>query len=259
MLTGIFASIRVEILKVFKSIIFRITAGISCFISLIMGMFMYFIKNPDILPPGLLKTKVDLAAVSADWPSYFGFLVMIGAVLGIILFGFIVSWVFGREYSDKTIKDILVLPTSRAVIVLSKLITVFIWSIFLSIIMLIISVCIGTLIQLPLWSERAFFSFLNNYFTGVLFALLLSPAAAFLACCGRGYLAPVGFVILCMGLANLFANIGLGAYFPWSIPLLYTEAAGGSELNTASYIILGTAFLAGTAGTILHLKYADQY
>lgn len=259
MIKDILASLSIEILKIRKSIIFRITAGISCFISLIMGMFMYFIMNPDILPPGLLKTKVDLAAVTADWPSYFSFLIMLSAVLGIILFGFIVSWIFGREYSDKTIKDILALPVSRTSIVVSKFTAVFIWSIFLSIISLLTSICIGTLINLPLWSQEIFTGFLKKYFITAFLTLMLSPAAAFIASFGKGYLAPVGFVILCMGLANLFGNIGLGAYFPWSIPLLFTEAVGGSSLYPVSWIILFLTFLAGAAGTILQWKFADHY
>ena len=87
MIRDIFVSIGIEILKIRKSIIFRITIGVSVFISLIMAMFMYFIMHPDILPPGLLKTKVNLAAVAADWPSYFSFLEMIISIQGIILFG----------------------------------------------------------------------------------------------------------------------------------------------------------------------------
>jgi ABC-2 type transport system permease protein len=259
MLKSVLVSLGIEILKIRKSMIFRITAGVSCFISMIMGMFMYFIMNPDILPPGLLKTKVDLAAVSADWPSYFSFLLMLAAVLGIILTGFLVSWIFGREYSDKTIKDILALPTSRTAIVIAKLTAVFIWSILLNALSLIVSLGTGILTGLPEWSDQLFTGFLAKFFTTVLLTSFLTPAAAFAASRGKGYLAPVGFVMLCMGLANLFGNIGLGAYFPWSIPMLYTEAIGGSDLNPASWVIIILTFIAGTEGTILQWKYADQY
>ena len=45
---------------------------------------------------------------------------LLGAVIyGVLEFGiaFIVAWVFGREFSDRTAIDLLVLPTSRSVIV----------------------------------------------------------------------------------------------------------------------------------------------
>lgn len=261
MIKDIFVCLGIEMLKIRKSMIFWITIGISVFISLIMGMFMYFIMHPAILPPGLLKTKVNLAAVAADWPSYFSFLEMIAGILGIVLFGFIVSWIFGREYADKTIKDILALPVTRTTIVLSKLIAMAIWSILLCFVTVIVSFGAGILIKLPLWSEKVFLDFISIYFVTVFLSLLLSPPTAFIASAGRGYLPPIGFVIGCMALANLFGNIGLGAYFPWAIPMLYTDAIGGpgSELSTISYIILILTCLAGTAGTVVQWKYADQH
>ncbi|MBN1700144.1 MAG: ABC transporter permease [Spirochaetales bacterium] len=261
MIRDITASLGIELLKIRKSLIFIITIGISVFISAIMGMFMYFIMHPDILPPGLLKTKVDLAAVSADWPSYFGFLEMIIGILGIILFGFVVAWIFGREYSDKTVKDILALPSSRTSIVISKLLATAVWSLLISVIIIATGLLAGFIIKLPLWSEQALFDYIRICVTTALLSLLLAPPAAFIASAGHGYLAPVGFVIGCMGFANLFGNIGLGPYFPWAVPMLYAGAVEGpgSELSAASYVILVTTCLAGTIGTIAWWKYADQY
>ena len=49
---------------------------------------------------------------SADWNSYFGILTQSIGVGGVLIFGFVASWIFGREYSDGTAKDLLALPTS---------------------------------------------------------------------------------------------------------------------------------------------------
>jgi ABC-type transport system involved in multi-copper enzyme maturation permease subunit len=261
MIKDIFVSLGIEILKIRKSLIFWITIGISVIISMILGMFMFFIMHPDILPSGILKTKVNLAAISADWPSYFGFLEIVAGVLGIILFGFIVTWIFGREYADKTIKDVLALPVSRTTIVLSKLIAVAIWGLLLCVLVMAVGLGAGALIRLPLWSQKALEDFIRIYFISAFLSLFLSPPAAYVASAGRGYLAPIGFVIACMGLANLFGNIGLGAYFPWAIPMLYTNAVEGSgtELSITSYLILILTGLTGIFATIIHWKYADQH
>ncbi|MBC8390663.1 MAG: ABC transporter permease [Actinobacteria bacterium] len=46
---------------------------------------------------------------------------------GVIGFGFVTSWVFGREYSYRIIKNMLTLSISRYIIVLSKFIAAAIW------------------------------------------------------------------------------------------------------------------------------------
>jgi len=240
--------------------IFWITLGLASFISLMIGMIMIFVMHPDILPPGLLKTKVAIAAVSADWPAYFGFLQQASGALGIILFGFIISWNYGREYSDRTVKDLLALPVSRVSIFSSKLLAVFLWCVLLSVEMYCVSLAIGFLIKLPLWDMAVFYDFTRIYFFSALLSYLLCPAFAFVASAGRGFLPAIGFLILSLGLANFFGTIGWGAYFPWAIPMLYTQAIGssGGRLALVSYIILFSTGFAGTAGTLLFWKYADQ-
>lgn len=253
-------SLSVELGKITRSAIFLITVCAGVFIALVIGLMMVLIMNPGILPPGILKTKISLAAVSADWPSFFSFFEQAGGALGIILFGFISAWTFGREYSDRTLKDLLALTAPRSAVVLGKFAAVFLWSAILAVVMYATGMLTGYLVRLPLWSMDAMFAFNRVFFISVFLTTLLSPAAAFIASAGRGPLPAIGFILLCMGLANLFGTIGLGAYFPWSIPMLYTGAVGGpgSQLHTASYVILGITCVAGISGTVLFWKYADH-
>jgi ABC-2 type transport system permease protein len=44
--------------------------------------------------------------------------------------------VFGREYSDRTLKDLLALPTLRSAIVLAKFVVVASWSAALTVVIL---------------------------------------------------------------------------------------------------------------------------
>src|SRR5699024_12695086 len=73
---------------------------------------------------GFISTKAQIAG-EATWPSYLNLYAQIIAVGGIFVFGFVNSWIFGREYADNTIKDLLALPYPRAVIVLAKFVTSF--------------------------------------------------------------------------------------------------------------------------------------
>ena len=70
---------------------------------------------------GLLGTRPRLRGGAADWPAYLTLVSQIVAVGG-MLFGMILIWLFGREFSDRTAKDLLALPTSRAAVVLAKLV-----------------------------------------------------------------------------------------------------------------------------------------
>lgn len=63
----------------------------------------------------------ETADGGTEWEQY---LLMLGSMIsigGIIGFGFVFSWLFGREYSDRTVKDLLSLPMSRWRIVRAKL------------------------------------------------------------------------------------------------------------------------------------------
>jgi ABC-2 type transport system permease protein len=73
---------------------------------LIGGFFMLILRDPDLARrAGLISTKAQITMGAADWPTYLGFLALGTAVGGIMIFGLIGSWVFGREYSDRTVKD----------------------------------------------------------------------------------------------------------------------------------------------------------
>ena len=52
------------------------------------------------------------------------------------------------------------------------------------------------------------------------------PPVALLASAGRGYLPPLGWAILTVFLAQILAAIGWGAWFPWSVPALFSGLAG---------------------------------
>ncbi|WP_039838516.1 ABC transporter permease, partial [Paenibacillus sonchi] len=55
-------------------------------------------------------------------------------------------WVFGREFSDRTIKDLLAKPISRAKIVLSKFLVILAWCLLLSIYMFAVGLAVGALL-----------------------------------------------------------------------------------------------------------------
>src|SRR4030095_14516091 len=92
------------------------------------GLFMFIMKDPQrARDMGLLSVKAQLAMTTAEWTTFFSVLTQAVAVGGAIVFSIVTAWMFGREFSDHTAKDLMALPTSREVIVTAKLITISAW------------------------------------------------------------------------------------------------------------------------------------
>ena len=86
---------------------------------------MYILADPErARRMGLIGQKAQLAGGGSDWPAYFAFLAQAATVGGFVLFAFVIAWVFGREFSDGTVRYLLALPTSRATIIAAKLVVV---------------------------------------------------------------------------------------------------------------------------------------
>jgi ABC-2 type transport system permease protein len=228
-----------------------------------MMSLMFFVqKHPEIAAKlGMIGTKATLLRFGKpDWSSYLGFLTQGMAGVGLIGFGFVTSWVFGREYADRTIKDILALPVLRSFIVLSKFIVVVIWCILLLVGFWIFGLICGKIIDLDGWTDDLIIQLTIIYLKTTLFTISLCTLVAFLASYSRGYLLPMGFVILTMIMASFTGLVGLGPYFPWAIPGLISVPAGTEELQLTigSYLILVFTSIIGFTGTIAWWRFADQ-
>ncbi len=249
-------ALSVELLKARRSSVTLFTALGAALLPLVGGFFMIVLKDPELAQRvGLVSAKARILAGAADWPTYLELLAQGLAVGGIILFGFVGSWVFGREYADRTAKDLLALPTPRAAIVAAKFVVVLLWSAVLVILVLLLGFGVGALIGLaqaapPLLLQGA----VSIVIAAVLTIALVTPVA-FFASAGHSYLAPLGFVFLTLLLAQVVAVAGWGEYFPWSIPALFAQ---GEPLGAISYVIVAATCAVGIAVTSAWWELADQ-
>ena len=230
----------------------------SLFMPLGIAFLIFVAKNPEISKNlGLVSAKANLMAYSAtDWPTYLGLFGQIIAAGGFVLFILIISWVFGREFTDGTLKDMLAVPVQRASILLAKFIVVAIWSVGLTIVILIAGLVTGAIINLPGGSFDVIFHGSVVVMVTACLAIIVVMPFAFLASVGRGYLLPIAGAILIMMMANLVALMGWGEYFPWGVPGL--NAMGKSSLTPVSYWIVVLTGLAGMYVTYVWWKFADQ-
>lgn len=255
-----YAALWPEFLKVRRSKIIWATIAVSFLVPCVIGLFMIILKDPEQAKNlGLIGTKAQMVAGTADWPAFFNSMSQAGAIAGLFVFGFVAVWVFGREYSDRTMKDLLALPTARWAIVTAKLTVVLIWCLALTVLIYALGLGIGAVIGLPQWSSELAIQSGFNFGISCLLTIACITPVCLAANLGRGYLLPLGFVILVLAAAQILAVMGWGEYFPWAIPALYSEIRGSAAvLSPASYIIVILTCIAGTAATFAWWYKADQ-
>ncbi len=252
---------RVELLKARRSKMPLVTLLAFSLAPFAGGFFMFVLKDPELARRmGLISVKAQIIAGSADWPTYLGVLAQALAIGGVILFSLITSWVFGREYADHTVNDLLALPTPRTAIVLAKFMLILLWSAALTVAIYLIGLGVGTAVGLPPAPGEIFWQGAITIAISAALTIALTTPIAFFASAGHGYLPPMGVAILAVIAAQIVAAAGWGEYFPWSIPALYSGMAGPAfaAIDPASYLILILATLLGLVGTIAWWELADQ-
>jgi ABC-2 type transport system permease protein len=224
-----------------------------------LAFLMFIYKNPTFARSiGLISAKANLAGGAATWPYYLGLLGQAIAIGGILVFSLVESWVFGREFADGTLKDLLAVPVARATILLAKFLVVALWSLLLTVMLFLASLLLGAAIGLSQGTVEVFWH--GTATLAVVACLVIATVFpfAFFASVGRGYLLPMGVTLLVLVLGNVVAVAGWGNYFPWAVPALYAELTGRVNLDAASYLLVLLTGLAGMAGTYLWWRWADQ-
>ncbi|MDP2859201.1 MAG: ABC transporter permease [Bacillota bacterium] len=249
-------AVWIEMRKAMRSRVPLFTALGYLMMPLASAFLIYISKDPELARKlGLISAKASLLVSTADWPTYLKLVVQFAAIGGFFFFCLSISWVFGREFVDGTLKDLLAVPVPRSSIVLAKFIVVAVWSAALTLEIYIVSLVMGVAIRLPQGSAGMILhGSVLLAVTACMAILLVTPFALF-ASVGRGYLLPMGAVVLTAILANLVVVTGWGEYFPWSVPGLYAQ---GSSLRPISYWIVILTGLAGMVGTCCWWQYADQ-
>jgi ABC-2 type transport system permease protein len=224
-----------EILKTYKTSVFLVVTIAFTFL------------------PGISLIKY-FNATGASWDLYFTDIQTFTSLF-VIGFAFTTCWIFGREYTDKTINDLLVKPVSKLSIALSKFITIFLWNSLLTIIMFTVVVLIGVYLGLSGGTVALILNYFLVFMATSLLTMFVSTVSSFAANVTKGYLAPIGLIFLIMIIMNVVDNVGLSAYVPWTIPCLLLS---DGVLSPISILILVITGIAGFAGTVAVWRFAEQ-
>jgi ABC-2 type transport system permease protein len=264
-MSGLRAAISVEFLKARRSKVpWAIAAGFSLG-PIVGGIFMLILKDPARARQlGLLGAKAQLTAGTADWPTFVNLVSQAVAIGGGILFAFLFAWLFGREWSDRTIRDLVASPTRRSSVVLAKIAAGSIWAAGIAAwalaLALVIGLSIDALVGLPGRSDNVIVHGLAGAAAAAVLTIALQTFTAFFASAGRGYMPALAWAVFAVFLAQIFAVLGWGAWFPWSVPALLSGAAGpdAEPVSAAGVLIVLATALVGLVATIAWWERADQ-
>jgi ABC-2 type transport system permease protein len=259
---GFYAALSTEILKARRSKMLWISMLLFIFMGLMIGLLMSISKHPEIAGKSVvINTKASLIG-KADWPTYLNLLIQMVLTIGSIGSGIVTIWVFGREYTDRVVKDLLALPVSRKVFVMSKFIIIVVWSIMLLLLLFVTALFAGLIVNLDSWSPSVIKNYFIVYIVSAFLTVLLCSPVALITCLSRGYLLPIAFVFLTLIMTQfIYAAIpAIITYFPWAIPALFSGVAGSDMPHPGiiSYSVLIITSGAGFLGTAAWWHFADQ-
>jgi ABC-type transport system involved in multi-copper enzyme maturation permease subunit len=224
------------------------------------GLFMWIALEPGRAAElGLMGAKADLVGIEATWSGYLATITQMVGIVGGLLLAVIAAYVYGREYTEGTAKNMLALPLPRWWVVVAKLMVVALWWLALVAAILLEAAGVAVALGLPGYSRTTLAAGVADVSMAAAAVFLLTPVVAWLASLGRGYLPPLGFAMLALVLGNVLGATGWGKWFPWSIAPLFAGVAGPrvEVLAPGSIGVLLATFAVGLAATIAHVRRAD--
>lgn len=212
-----------------------------------------------ILSPAL-NALIFLNYPKMEWGSFFHqTLLFISMLMGPMMFGLIISYVFGREFVEGTSNNLLTAPAKREKIVLAKLVVTLLWSAFLAVLTWLATIGFGMLVGVGPFPTEFAGTYLVRGLISTLLICMPIPITGLVAVMFRGYIPPMAFAAgsTLVGLVAV-QSPKWSVRMPWSIPDIYlTTAKVGEVLPISCLIILASVFMAGTLALTLYVRFGD--
>ncbi|MBE1533116.1 ABC transporter permease [Actinomadura algeriensis] len=202
-----------------------------------------------------LGGKSEALGITPDWPGFHTALMQVNAAGGFLLFGILVTWTFGREFSDRAVLDLLALPTSRTAIVLAKFTITATWLLLLGVLQTAGWLATGTLLDLP--GPLAAHAYLDLFVLLILNIALTLPVGL-AASAGRGYLPGVAATVALLVSGVAAATLGGAGWFPWAVPATIGGLTGAPSATVGGPAIAAATAAAGVAATVLWWRRSDH-
>lgn len=179
-------------------------------------------------------------------------------IIGVPLYGVVTTYLFNREYTENTLKNILTIPVSRVSFIMSKTLLLFMWIMMLTVTAWGITLVLGLLTQFNGINISVLTESLKQFIIGGLLLFILSSPIILLTLVMKNYVPTIIFTVVITLINVMGGNSEHRALFPWAAA---GDIANDTLLPTYppeySYIgIIATALIGFTA-MIVYFKKVD--
>jgi ABC-2 type transport system permease protein len=170
--------------------------------------------SPDVV------AKLGPLVASGGWPGYLSAALQVTAAGSAGACGILLSWSFGREFSEGTVSGLFALPVSRQAIAASKLIVYLLWSVVAAAAVTVVLVAAGLLTGLGELTASDIGVAIRLPLLIVLTAFMATPAA-WVSTLSRGLLGGIAVTIALVASAQVLVFAGSGPWYPPAAPALW--------------------------------------
>ena len=213
-----------------------------------------------ILPPLLMFIATFAFDETQTFEMLFSSVNMyMSALFAILLFAIMISYLFGREYNEHTLKTMLTIPVSRGKFLMSKYIMFLAWILILTVVTSMSTMAFGFVAGLDGFSIKIVVdSFLQLLFANVLLFLTFSPFVFVSLIITNMVPAMVGGAGLTLVNMLIYGQTW-APYVPWVCPYLIAsgEIAEYSASVTVSYGIILATFVIGLVISYIYFTRTD--
>lgn len=213
-----------------------------------------------ILPPLLMFIAVFAFDEGHTFELLFSNVNMyMSALFAILLYAIMISYLFGREYNEHTLKTMLTIPVSRGKFLLSKYVMFLVWILILTVVTSLSTMVLGFVAGLDGFSIKLFIdSFAQLLFANVLLFLTFSPfvfISLFITNMVPAMVGGAGLALVNM----LIYGQTWAPYVPWVCPYLIAsgEIAEYSASITLSYAVILATFAIGLVISYIYFTKTD--
>jgi ABC-2 type transport system permease protein len=243
-------AITVELRKLRKSPVVWTTTALLA--TLMPAMALGFYQVGVNGGAGAVAAKAQAFLIQEGWPGYLSGVAQIAAVAMFLGSGIVVTWVFGREHTDKTFAALFAMPVSRGEIALGKLAVLSAWTVIVSFLATAVGVCLGVVAGIGPVASGEIAGHVWRLFAVCISASLVALPVGYVASVGRGYLPAIGALIIAIAVAQAAVLFGTGQWFPFAVPGLMAVAGaeGVPSLSVPNLLVLPTTIATGAALTV---------
>ena len=239
-----------ELLKLRRSPVTRVAFAAMALIAPVfaVGAALLVARGTATGDGSVAGAKIAAMVQGTGWDAVTGGFGQVVSVLWLLGTGLVAAWSCGREHSDRTLGQLLALPTSAGRIAVAKLGSVLVWATSCVLVAAGLALASGTVAGFGAPSAADLLAVVRGVIAGIACAWLALPFA-WVATVGRGYLPAIGALLGVILVSQVVVLLGGGSWFPWAVPALLVGTGGAEAAVSVSGVGVLLVVVVGAAAS----------